>query len=351
MADPALDLPFVSVIMPVRNEADFVGQSLGAIASQDYPTDRIEVLVIDGMSEDGTRERVRAIADKHPAMTARLLDNPRGIAPCALNLGLREARGEVIVRVDGHCVIEKDYVRQGVEGLAEPGVGCVGGPIETIGTTTLSRSIAGAMSSPFGVGNSLFRTGTDRRRSVDTVPFPAFDRTTIQKAGLFDEELVRNQDDEYSFRLRRLGYEIHLLPEMRSRYYSRASLRSLWRQYFQYGLWKVRVLQKHPQQMRARHFVPGLFVLVLLMALMVSPWSLWPLLVVGGVYLFATAAASLVVARETGWRSLLVLPLVFATIHFGYGSGFLAGLVRFAGRWGDREGQVPPLEERVPSES
>jgi succinoglycan biosynthesis protein ExoA len=332
----------VSVIMPVRNEAAFIVRSLGAVLAQDYPPDRLEVIVADGQSTDGTREQVQALQGRHPNL--HLIDNPGRIVPTGLNAALRVARGDIIIRVDGHCEIAPDYVRNCVAHLKAGQAECVGGPIETIGEGPTAQAIAIAMGSPFGVGNSAFRVGHNRDRYVDTVAFPAYTRALLEQTGPFDEELVRNQDDEHNYRLRAMGNRILLAPDVRARYYSRASLRSLCRQYFQYGFWKVRVLQKHPRQMQPRQFVPPAFVAALLTSALLAPffhWSRWALALTGGAYLAANVTAAVYAAARHGWRHLPLLPLVFAALHLSYGLGFLAGLVRFWNRWRDRRGQVP----------
>jgi len=324
--------------MPVRNEANFIARSLGRVLSQDYPEDRLEVIVADGMSTDGTREIVRSLQAGRPNL--RLIDNPGRIVPTGLNAAISQAKGEVIVRVDGHCEIEQDYVRRCVEHLSRGGVDCVGGPLETVGDTFVARGIAAAMSSPFGVGGSAFRTTRGKTMLADTVPFPSFTRAIIERAGPFDEELVRNQDDEYSYRLRRMGAKILLAADVRSRYYSRNSLSSLGRQYFQYGLWKVRVMQKHGRQMQVRQFIPLAFVVALLGSLIVAPFHPaggWGFVSVSACYLVAAAAASLLTARKAGWALLPLLPATFATLHLSYGAGFLVGLIKHWNRWGDRE--------------
>ncbi len=320
--------------MPVRNERAFIERGLSAVLAQDYPAERVEVLVVDGMSEDGTRDVVEGIVAATGQPEIRLLDNPARTAPFALNVGLAAATGEVVVRVDGHCEIAPDFVRRSVEALEASGAGCVGGPIETIGERAVSRAIAVAMSSRFGVGGSAFRVGTERAREVDSVAFPAWPRRVIDHAGPFDEELTRNQDDEYSYRLRKLGYRILLVPEIRSRYYSRGSLHSLWRQYFQYGFWKVRVLQKHPRQMKPRQFVPPAFVAWLAASglLAWTPAGAAVLTLGGGAYLAAVLAFSAASARRAG-RDAMILPAVFACLHLGYGLGFLTGMLRFWNRW------------------
>ncbi|HVG31084.1 MAG TPA: glycosyltransferase family 2 protein [Pyrinomonadaceae bacterium] len=339
--------PFVSVIMPVRDEAAFIARSLVAVLAQDYPPGRVEVIVADGMSTDGTREIAETFQSQHARL--RVVDNPGRIAPTGLNAALRVARGDVIVRVDGHCEIAPDYVRRCVEWLAREQVEGVGGPIETVGQTFAARAIAAAMSSSFGVGGSAFRTVKDRRMLVDSVAFPAYTRRAIERAGLFDEELVRNQDDEYNYRLRSLGGRLLLAPEIRSRYYSRGTLRSLRRQYFQYGYWKVRVMQKHPRQMRARQFAPPLFAAALLISVLLSPFFVAARLALAAIacaYVAANLCASALTARKTGRRLFPLLPATFATLHLAYGFGFLAGLVKFRNRWRDRRGQTEYFEPR-----
>lgn len=332
----------VTIVMPVRNEVDFIERSVGAVLAQDWPTDRLEVIVADGMSTDGSLAVLEKMTKAHPNL--RVIDNPAGIVAPGLNRAIASATGEVVIRVDGHCEVASDYVARSVEALERIGLGDgallgVGGPIQTVGGTWVARAIAAAMSSVFGVGGSPFRVGTREEREVDTVAFPAYPRATLAAVGPFDEELVRNQDDEYNFRLRELGGRVVLCPEIRSVYHGRGTLRSLWRQYFQYGMWKVRVMQKHPRQMQPRQFVPGLFVaaqLGSLVAALVLPVFWIACILVAGTYLVTDLAASIAVAARRGWSMLPVLPLVFAALHFGYGTGFLWGLVRFAGRWGDR---------------
>lgn len=331
--------PFVSVVMPIRNEASFIARSLAAVLSQDYPEDRIEIIVADGMSTDATREIVRSLQPQHPNLV--LIENPGKIVSSGLNAAIAKGRGEIFVRVDGHCEISKDYVTRCVEHLLIDGVQGVGGPLDTVGETSLSRAIALAMSSPFGVGGSAFRT-VDRTMLTDTVPFPAYTRVIIDHAGPFDEELVRNQDDEYNCRLRKIGGKILLAADVRSRYYSRASFWSLWQQYFQYGYWKVRVMQKHPRQMRLRHFVPAIFVTTMIGMLfaLFSVACYYFCLFIVGLYALSNAAGSLWAARKSGWRYLPFLPVAFTTLHMSYGFGFLVGLVKFWNRWGNTRNRV-----------
>ena len=342
-------LPFVSLIMPVRNEGKFNTECLDAVMGQDYPPDRLEVFIVDGMSTDSTPGIVRSYEGRQ--IPLRLLENPGKIVPKGMNVALAETKGEIIVRVDGHCKIAPDYVSRCVDQIRPDHVDGVGGPVRTMGGTGTARVIALAMSSPFGVGGSAFRTVTDRTMLADTVPFPAYTRSIIDRAGPYDEELVRNQDDEYNYRLRKLGARILLAADIRSEYYSRSSIGSLWRQYYQYGYWKVRVLQKHPRQMKMRQFVPAAFVASLAVALAAALWSvpgMDALLVVGGSYIAANLCAAFLTARRGSMADVPLLIVAFATLHISYGLGFLVGLVKFRGRWQDRSHARQSLSQPSP---
>jgi glycosyltransferase involved in cell wall biosynthesis len=335
--------PIISIILPVRDEALYIEQGLHAIVSQNYPADYTEILVADGMSKDDTRRIIRKFAEQYPQFHIQIIDNPRQIVSTGMNLALRQAKGEIIIRVDGHCIIASDYIRNCVEHIQNESVDGVGGPMKSIGETYISAVIAIGMSSQFGVGNSAFRTLSGNSMLVDTVPFPAYTHQIIETVGPYDEELVRNQDDEYNYRIRKLGGKILLADDVRSTYFSRSSFKHLWKQYFQYGYWKVRVLQKHPRQMSPRQFVPPAFLLALLISalLSLSPATRFLSMIVPLLYLFANLMASLYTASKRGWKYLPLLPLAFAILHLSYGLGFQVGLVKFWNRWGDKVGKTP----------
>lgn len=328
-------LPFVSVVMPVHNEADFIKRSLNAVIAQKYPPDLMEIIIADGLSDDSTREKIEELK-KTTSIPIIIVDNPKKIAPAGLNSAIKIAKGEIIVRVDGHCEVEADYVENCVRHLSANEAEGVGGPIETIGETLTAQAIALAMSSTFGVGGSAFRTINDREMFVDTVAFPGYTRKIIEKVGLFNEELVRNQDDEYNYRIRKMGGKILLSPDIRSRYYSRSSFKSLWRQYFQYGYWKIRVLQLHPRQMSLRQFIPFLFVLSLIFTSILSIFSVVGrvgFLLIFGSYLLVNLIAAILTVKS----KILLIPLLsisFAILHLSYGLGFLVGIIAFRNNWG-----------------
>jgi dTDP-4-amino-4,6-dideoxygalactose transaminase/glycosyltransferase involved in cell wall biosynthesis len=327
------ELPLVTVIMPVRNEALYIRRSLGAVLSQEYPVDRLEILVADGMSEDGTRDIVRTFQAQRPNL--RLVDNPGKVVPTGFNLALREARGEIIVRVDGHSEIALDYVNNAVEELLRTGADNVGGPVTPVGEGGFGVVAALAQTSGFGGGGGRFHE-SDREEWVDTVCMGVWRREVFERIGMFDEEMVRDQDDEFNYRLLERGGRIFRSPRVKSAYTVRTTPLSLWRQYFQYGYWKVRVMQKHPLQMRYRQFAPPAFVAALLAfgaLAALLPFGGRLLAYLLGVYLVGTVIGSAVTASRHGWVFFPLLPLAYVIMHVSYGLGFLCGLVAFAGRW------------------
>lgn len=329
-------LPLVTLVMPIRNEGPFIHESLGAALAQEYPADRLEVIVADGLSSDGSRETVEALRVEHPNLL--VVDNPGRIVSTGLNLAIAQARGDIIVRVDGHTVIAPDYVRRCVEELETTGADNVGGPMVGIGTGAFAKAVVHATSCPFGVGGARFHYST-KREPVDTVYLGAWRRETFDKIGGFDEELVRNQDDELNYRLRKHGGAVLLCPTIKSRYVVRSRPAALASQYFQYGFWKVRVMQKHPEQMRLYHFVPPGFTLVLGLLALLSP--LWrmarrALAASLAVYAMAVLVTTWTLAKRADRESIPHVPLTFPLMHFGYGAGFLWGLLRFSDRWRTR---------------
>jgi glycosyltransferase involved in cell wall biosynthesis len=328
-----MSLPFVSVLMPVRNEANYIHRSLQSVLNQNYPTESFEVIVADGNSEDKTRRIVESFGEKYSNL--KMIDNPEKIVSTGLNRAMRGARGEIIIRIDGHCEIDPDYIQRCVSHI-ENGYDAVGGTIESTGETGIQRIIATSMSSVFGVGNSSFRTTRDKTTQTDTIPFPAYKRSLLEMAGPYDEELVRNQDDEFNFRLRKMGAKLLLAGDLRCRYYIRNSFAGLWRQFFFYGFWKVRVLQKHPRQMSWRQFIPPAFILGLLLLGALSSFSFLARFLLLGIlmlYLAATLAASLACADRLPWKLIPGMPVAFWTLHFSYGCGFLYGLYNFRKQW------------------
>ena len=327
--DPAV-LPFLSVVMPVRNEAPYIARNLEAVLKQDYPSDRFEILVADGMSTDGTGAIVEGMASREPRL--RLVENPGRIVSSGLNRAVAAARGDVIVRIDGHCEYPPDYLRRVVALQAETGAANVGGVLEPVGSSYVQRSICEALRSRVGVGGSALRAQDDSAatREVDAVHGGCWRRETLRDAGPFSEEMVRNQDDEMSFRLRQRGGRILQAPSLRVRYVVRDRWSKLFRQFAQYGYWKVRLVRRYPKQSSLRHLLPAVLVAALaagLVGALFSPAVARGFGVFVALYLLGLVAAAFAASRRASLATLPGVVLALALIQLGYGSGFLAGLI------------------------
>ena len=326
-ATTSIALPIVSLLVAMRNEEGFIGRTLESIFAQDYPSDRLEVRIYDGDSTDRSRAIAEGLCAGRPL--ASVSRNPRVIQAAAWNRGIDEAIGEIVGIVSAHCELASDYVSVAVETLQRTGADMVGGLMRAAGEGKLGEAVAIATSTAFGVGNARFHF-TDVEEEVDTVYMGLCRRETYRRLR-FDEEMVRDQDDELSYRLLDDGGRIVCNPAIRSSYQNRSTLWSLWTQYYQYGYWKVRVMQKHPRQVRLRQLVPPAFVAVVAGSALIAPFSMPGRLSLVGVltgYGIANLAASLAAGRSHR-RQLPYLPLTYATLHVAYGTGFLAGLARF----------------------
>jgi succinoglycan biosynthesis protein ExoA len=338
-------LPVVSVLIPVFNEERFISQSLAAVLQQDYPAGHLEIIVADGRSTDRTREIVRSFVEKNP--NVHLIDNPERIVSTGLNRALANAHGDIVVRLDGHCEYPSDYVRTVVELRERTGADDVGGVLVPLGNGTYaSQAVAAAYYSPIGIGGALKGyAASSTVCEVDTVHGGCWQRKRLVDLGGFDEEMVRNQDDELSFRLRKAGGRIVRSSAIRVQYWVRDSYRRLFAQFAQYGYWKVRVLQKHPRQSSVRHAVPSAFVLVLLTSALLTPISTiarWVLGIMAGGYALAMCLAGLREALRTELRLWPGIMLAIPVMHFGYGLGFLLGWLR----WLVRALPTDPIFER-----
>jgi glycosyltransferase involved in cell wall biosynthesis len=324
--------PLVSVIVPCRNEERWIGRCLESILQNDYPRERLEVFVVDGMSDDGTRAVVAGYAQRYPFI--RLLDNPQKTTPVALNVGIEQAAGAVVMRMDAHYEYAANYISRLVHELQKSGADNVGGVWvpQPASDGMIAQAIAAAVSNPFAVGNAYYKTGATAPRWVDTVPFGCYRRDVFQRIGKFDEELVRNQDNEFNLRLKKRGGSILLVPDVVVYGPARGSLAKLCRMYYQYGYFTPLVQRKLGGRVNPRHLVPPAFVLGLLVTGCLAPWLLWMrllLLAIGVAYgLFLLACTALVAARR-GLRASLALPLVVPAMHISNGLGFLKGAFDF----------------------
>lgn len=321
--------PFVTVIMPIRNEADFIERSLGAVLNQNYLQEKLEVIVVDGLSDDGTREILQEFLDSDANL--QVLDNPERIVPTGMNEAIRQAKGTIIVRVDGHTIIEPDYVAQCVDALFQSGAANVGGLMRAVGEGYVPMAIVIATSTPYGVGNSVFHYSA-KEQFVDTVYMGCFQKDVLFRVGLYNERFVRHQDYELNYRIRKSGEKILLSPKIQSQYYVRSSIKALWKQYWQYGIWKGRFLRAHPDSLRMRHLVPPVFVMTAVVTFLLSLiFSSFFMLFFGiiGLYLLFVLLASLKLSYHHGMRFFLILPIIFFVLHISWGTGVWLGLLSF----------------------
>jgi len=320
--------PTVSIIVPCYNEQETIRLLLDAICAQDYPLDRLEVVIADGLSSDRTREQIAMFQKEKPGLAVRVVDNPRRTIPAALNRAIEAAQGEWIVRLDGHSKPAPNYVSRCVSAL-EQGLGDnVGGAwdIQPARPAWQARSIAAAAAHPLGVGDARYRIGGPAQ-VVDTVPFGSFNRSLVERIGPFDETLLTNEDYEFNARIRRAGGRVWMDPSIRSVYFARSTFSDLAHQYWRYGYWKARMLRRYPDTLRWRQFLPPAFVLGLVVLALLAPFFAAArvlLLLAAGTYGLALLLAGLQAALKKRDPGLLIgLPIAIGIMHFAWGSAFL----------------------------
>jgi glycosyltransferase involved in cell wall biosynthesis len=321
--------PAVSVVIPCLNERGHIEAAVRSMLAQQTPAGGFEVIVVDGMSDDGTRDILERLCREDQRL--KVVDNPERTTPFGMNAGIATACGRFVAIAGAHNRYAPDYLRQSVEVLEETGADNVGGAVICEANTPIQKAVGAAHHSPFSAGGARWHN-IDYEGPADTVFGGVYRRQVFETIGPFDTELVRNQDDELNLRLTRARGKIWQSRRIRSWYSPRRTLRAVFQQYVQYGYWKVRVIQKHKLPASPRHLVPGAFVLCLgvlpVMAVLFPAAGLaWLTLV--GTYVLCSAIASLAAAKRAGWDVLWLMPLVFAAYHLGYGVGFLLGLRDF----------------------
>ena len=320
--------PRVSLIIPCYNELKTIGSLLQAIRLNSYDQSNLEIVVADVMSTDGTREVIREYSSQHPELNIRLIDNPQRIIPAALNVAIEAARGEVVIRLDAHSAPRSNYIERCLVVLEETGAANVGGvwEIQPGAETWMARAIASAAAHPLGAGDARYRISGEPG-PVDTVPFGAFRKDWLTRVGPYNEDLLTNEDYEYNVRIRNAGGLIWFDPSIRSIYFARPDLRSLAHQYWRYGYWKVRMLQRYPETLRWRQALPPIFVLfTAILAVLAFPFLLARLLLAVqlGAYLLIIAFAGILESiRRKDMGLILGFPPAIWTMHFSWGGGFL----------------------------
>ncbi len=323
----------VSVICPIYNEEKYITKCIESVLEQDYPTEDLEISFVDGLSTDKTRKIVSDYATRYNQI--RLLDNPHRIVPYAMNIGIKAAKGDIIIRLDGHVEYPTNYISKCVHYLMTlPNAENVGGVCQTLpcNERNISQAIAIALSTGFGMGNSSFRIGSTEIRKVDTVPFGCFRKSLFERVGYYDYELVRNQDDELNGRIIKNGGTIYLIPEIKTKYFSRDKICKIRRMFYQYGLYKPLVNKKLGSPATARQFVPLLFLLGIVLGGILSAFSIYIMYIY-----FAVLALYLAIGLFIGCKYAvkyrrpmltLLMPYVFANVHLSYGYGYLRGIYK-----------------------
>lgn len=323
--------PFVSVLLACRNEQRYIARCLDSILANDYPNDRLEILVMDGMSTDSTRGIIKKYAKVGSGL--RLLDNPAGSFPAAMNIGIRNSHGSLIIIAGAHAVYQSDHIATCVRLLQGSGADNVGGAlqIEPGAENPFAGAIAAGLASRFGSGNSYIRIGVQQPIWTDTAAFGCYRRELFDKIGMFDERLLGSSDLDLNRRIRSAGGRILLVPEIRVRYFADSTWSVFWRHNFADGLWVTYVLKFGSKAWSWRHWIPLAFVAGLACALALSfAWHgfIWVFLAVLGAYIIANICVSARMAiRERKAEFMLLLPCTFAVRHFAHGLGALFGLV------------------------
>ena len=308
-------VPFVSVIIPCRNEEKYIKKCLNSILKQDYPKETLEVLVVDGLSEDKTKEFVKEYTAKYPFV--KIFENQKKIKAAALNIGIKESKGEIIAFADAHTEYQEDYISKSVNYLREYNADSVGGIIKiplTQLATLKARAIAISLLSSFGAASS-FRLGIEKPRYVDTVFNGCYQREVFNNIGLFNEDLLRSQDLEFNLRLKKAGGKILLVPDIVFYYYPKENLKDFFWHNFKDGIWAILPLKFVKIPFKLRHYLPLIFVSAL-------PWSILP-------YLPLTLFFSFKIAlQEKDIRLFFLMPFAFAARHLGYGLGSAWGIAK-----------------------
>lgn len=323
--------PLVSVIIPCRNEEKTIHLVLEALFQQSFPVQEMEVVIADGLSNDGTRRAIHAFSESHPTLVIRLVDNPQQIIPSGLNTAIKASTGNLIVRMDAHSLPNPDYVQRCYDAHQEGKAENVGGvwKISPQNDSWVARSIAAAAANPFAVGDAHYRF-TENAAYVDTVPYGSYKRQLFEKIGYFDESLLANEDYEFNTRIRQSGGRIWLDPAIQCTYFARPTFPALAKQYWGYGFWKAQMLKRYPETLRWRQALPPLFVLgLILLAFVGFFWHpAWLILAaVFGLYLIIQFVPAVHISRKGG-NILVSLGVVLATLvmHFSWGTALIVGL-------------------------
>lgn len=322
---------FISVVMPLYNEEKYIEKCIDSLLLQDYPKENMEWIFVDGESKDNTKEILLNYKKKYPELI-KIYNNPDKTVPFAMNIGIKNSKGEYIIRLDAHAEYNKDYINKCVFYLATTDAMNVGGVLETKSRGFMGEAIALMLSSKFGVGNSQFRTN-GISGYVDTVPFGAFKKEVFEKFGGYDERLTRNQDNEMNFRIRKNGGKIFLSDEIKAAYYCRDSIRGISDMALKNGMWNVITMKLCPGSMGMRHFIPLLFLLSLIVLPLLSLISSKIFyLFIFEIILYISLDIVFSVKVSKNIKYFFTTLILFPIFHLTYGFGSIKGIFKLLGK-------------------
>lgn len=317
----------VSVVMPIYNEEQYIEKCVDSLLLQDYPIDKMEWIFVDGCSTDKTVEILSGYQDKYPSLI-KVYNNPNKIVPYAMNIGIAASKGKYIVRLDAHADYATDYISKCIYYLENTDAENVGGVAETKANGYMGNAIAKMLSSKFGVGNSQFRTNGESGY-VDTVPFGAFKREVFSKYGGYDERLVRNQDNEMNFRIRKNGGKIYLSNDIHLSYYCRDSIKGISAMARKNGMWNIITMKLCPGSMGLRHFIPFAFVLSIIgLAILSFVHSLFAVLLCAEISLYLLLDIVFSIKQAETIKEFFTLTVLFPIFHVAYGFGSMIGITK-----------------------
>lgn len=321
------EYPFITVLLVAYNEEQYIEKSLLSLINQTYPSDKYEIIIIDGMSTDGTLDRIKLIAKRYGKHEIRILTNKKKILASGWNIGIRAAKGDYVARIDAHAEAKNNFIEKSVETMMKnPDAVCVGGKLVTISSPNSNDVVSKVLSSPFGVGNSSFRV-SDKAGYADTAVYGLYKKQIFEEVGYFNEKFVRNQDIELHSRITEYGGKFYFNPEIESVYYARNTVKKMAKQAFGNGKWNMILLKNHSTALSLRHMVPFIFVIYLICSLiggLISSWF-WK---VEGVVICLHLLCGLIASLKKSQKiiEILQMPFLFILLHISYGTGYLAGI-------------------------
>lgn len=321
----------VTAMVVVRNEEKYIKISLESLLEQDFPNDKYEVLVVDGMSDDGTMKTIQEVLNNYKGnVKVSILKNENKLLASGWNIGIKNAKGKYVVRIDAHAKASKDFIRKNIETMKKlpEDVACVGGRLTSVSLENDDKTISKVLSSPFGVGNSKFRYSNEAQY-VDTVAFGLYRKEVFDKVGYFDETLARNQDNNMHNRIRKAGFKFYFNPEIQSEYYVRNNLKKMLKQGFQNGKWNIIVYRQDRKSLSIRHLVPLMFVLsIIIMTILSFVNKIFTYIFIFEILLYILLALIFAIKKTKNVFEISKMILYFLLLHVSYGTGSLLSIFK-----------------------